>query len=69
MSLILCHDGTIYGIYKVDPEFPVVYDGYLEEAEQKTDDLDEAKRLATTKIYLLNEKLGKRHKLFIIEKL
>ncbi len=41
----------------------------LEQAKQKTDDLDEAKRMATTLLYLLNERLGNRHKLFVLEKL
>ena len=69
VSIILCHDGTVYGIYGVCPEFPNIYDDYFEQAKQKTDDLDAAKRLATTQLYLLNEKLGNRHKLFILEKL
>lgn len=41
VSLVLCHDGTMYGIYGVSPKFPTVYDDYLEQAKQKTDDLDE----------------------------
>lgn len=69
ISLILCHDGNIYGIYGVSPKFPDIYNDYLEQAKLKTDDLDEAKRLATTQLYLLNDKLGNRHKLFIVEKL
>jgi hypothetical protein len=69
ISLILCHDGTVYGIYGVNLKFPSIYAEYLEWEKQKTDDLDEAKRLATTQLYLLNEKLGNRHKLFIVEKL
>ena len=69
VSLILCHDGTMYGIYGVSSKFPSIYDEYLEQERQKTDDLNEAKRLATTHLYLLNEKLGNRHKLFILEKL
>lgn len=69
ISLILCHDGTVYGIYGVNSKFGDVYNEYLEQAKLKTDDLDEAKRLATTQLYILNEKLGNRHKLFIVEKL
>ena len=69
VSLVLCHDGTVYGIYGVSPKLPDIYDDYLEQAKLKTDDLDEAKRLATTQLYLLNDKLGNRHKLFIVEKL
>ncbi len=69
ISLVLCHDGTMYGIYAVSPKFPDIYNDYLEQAIQKTDDLDEAKRLTTTQLYLLNERLGNKHKLFILEKL
>jgi hypothetical protein len=69
VSLVLCHDGTVYGIYGVSQKFPNIYGDYLEQAKLKTDNLDEAKRLATTQLYLLNDKLGNRHKLFIIEKL
>lgn len=69
ISLILCHDGTVYGIYGVSPKFPDIYNDYLMQEKQKTDNMDEAKRLATTQMYVLNEKLGNRHKLFIIEKL
>ena len=69
ISLVLCHDGTMYGIYAVSPKLPYIYNNYLEQAKQKTDNFDEAKRLATTKLYLLNERLGNRHKLFILKKL
>jgi len=69
ISLVLCHDGTIYGIYGVNPQFRDIYEEYLEIAKQNTGDLDEAKRLATTQMYLLNERFGNRHKLFIVEKL
>lgn len=69
VALILCHDGTIYGIYEVNPKLPEIYNNYLMQEKRKTGDIDEAKRIATTKIYLLNEKLGKRQKLFIVEKL
>lgn len=69
ISLILCHDGTMYGIYDVNPQFKEAYEMLLSEAKQKTNDIDDAKRLATSKLYILNEKLGKKHKLFTVEKL
>ena len=69
ISLILCHDGTIYGIYDVNSRFPNIYKDYLNQAKQKTNDIDEAKRLATTQIYRLNDDLGNRHKLFTLEKI
>ena len=60
---------THYGVYGVSPKLPNIYNDYLEQAKLKTDDSYEAKRLATTQLYLLNDKLGNRHKLFIVEKL
>lgn len=69
ISLVACHDGTLYGIYGVSTKFPDIYYSYLEKEKEKTNDLDIAKRLATTKLYLLNETLGKKNKLFIIKKL
>lgn len=72
LSLVLCHDGTVYGIYGVNSLFPEVYNEFLEQAKLKTKEkriTDEVKRLATTQMYILNEKLSKRHKLFIVEDL
>lgn len=69
LSLIVCHDGTIYNIMDVKPEAEIAYNEFLQEEKTKTTDIDEAKRFATTKLYEANEKLGKRHKLFRIEKL
>ena len=41
----------------------------LERQKDKTSDINEAKRLATTEIYILNEQLSDRHKMFFVEKL
>lgn len=35
ISLILCHDGTMYGIYDVNPQFKEAYEMLLSEAKQK----------------------------------
>ncbi|MDO5148982.1 MAG: hypothetical protein ACI4KB_08905 [Oscillospiraceae bacterium] len=69
ISLIICHDGTVYGIYEVKPEFKIYYEKILDFERQRTSDIDEAKRMAATMMYQLNEKLGDRHKLFMIKKL
>jgi hypothetical protein len=69
ISMIICHDGNIYGIYGVSPKFPEIYNEYLENEKLNTDDIDEAKRLATTKLYLLNDNLNEKRKLFYIERL
>lgn len=69
LSLIICHDGTIYGIYGVHSKFPQLYEDYLNQSKNQTANIDEAKRLATTKLYQLNEKLSNRHQLFDIRRL
>lgn len=72
LSLIACHDGTVYGIYDVSPKFLEIYKEYVDQEMKKIGTnmvTDEVKRLATTKLYILNEKLGKRHKLFDVKKL
>jgi hypothetical protein len=69
LSLILCHNGMVYGIYGVRPEFKETYKQFLSIEKLRTNDLDEAKRLTTTQMYLLNEKLGDKHKLFWVRRL
>ena len=69
ISLILCHDGTVYGIYDVSSDFPKIYDKCLETAKTKTNNLDIAKKIATTNMYIINENLNNKHKLFVIKKL
>jgi len=39
MSLILCHDGNIFGIYGVSPKFPEIYDGFLGQANKNHSDV------------------------------
>lgn len=69
ISLILCHDGTVYGIYGVSTEIKQIYEMYLEEAKAKSIADDMAKRVATTKLYELNDRLGKNHKIFDVRRL
>lgn len=69
LSLIACHNGEVYGIYAVRQSFEEVYLEALEEQKKKTSNIEEAKRLATTEMYLLNDRLSDRHKFFFIEKL
>lgn len=69
LSIIACHDGTLYGIYDVSPKFKTAYKMVLNGEKEKTSNLDEAKRLTTTKLYQINDKLSEKHKLFIIKKL
>jgi hypothetical protein len=69
ISLIVCHDGTLYGIMEVLPETENIYNDILRETMRLTSDENEAKRLATTKLYQINDRLNSRHKLFTIETL
>ena len=69
LSLIACHDGDLYGIYWVRSTFMETYMDLLEAEKQKTTDIEEAKRRATTQIYELNDALSERHKFFKVERL
>lgn len=70
LSIVVCHDGTVYSISDVKPEMKTVYKKYLEEAKSRMLGDEEAKRFATTRLYEFNDtKLSKNHKLFEVEKL
>ncbi|MBQ9609605.1 MAG: hypothetical protein IJV15_09220 [Lachnospiraceae bacterium] len=69
LSIIVCHDGTVYGIYSVNSEFEKVYNDYFNQEKELTNNIDDAKRLTTTKLYLINEKMSKSNKLFDVKKL
>lgn len=64
LSIAACHDGTLYEIRDVNPKFEDIYNDFLEYAKQISNDRDEIKYLALTKLIMLNEKLGNRHKLY-----
>lgn len=67
ISLILCHDGSVFGIYGVKEDFEPMYKDFLEHYKEKTSDIDEAKRLATTEMYIKNDDLSDKHKIFCIK--
>lgn len=69
LSLIACHDGTIYAIYYVKSNIEEIYEDLLRQAKYSTSDMEEAKRLATTALYKMNEKLGQKQKIFKVERL
>lgn len=69
LSLVLCHDGTLYSINAVRPETEMIYNDLLQEEKTRTTDIDEAKRMATTRLYNLNNRLESKHKLFTVVKL
>ena len=69
LSIIACHDGTLYGIYDVNPKLEKIYESCYNKFKDIACNEDEAKKLATTEIYKINNKLGNRHKLFKMEEL
>ena len=64
ISLILCHDGAVYGIYGVKREFEAMYNETLEKHKGRMSDYDMVKQLATTEMYRLNDVLSSKSKLF-----
>lgn len=69
LSLVACHDGTVYEISYVSPKFEIMYDSYMNELKQFISDMDEIKRLAMTRCIDQNNKLGKSKKLFKVRRL
>lgn len=69
LSIIACHDGALYGIYDVSPKLEKVYQSCYNEFKNITRNENEAKNLATTKVYKLNDKLSDRYKIFKVEEL
>lgn len=69
LSLIACHTGELYGIFKVSSDMPLVYNDLLEEEKKVVNNMSVAKRLATTRIYSINDKLSQKRKLFDVRRL
>lgn len=69
MSVIVCHNGDIYTISDVKPEFETAYNKTFEKYKINHNEND-ASRLAMTQIYKENDKItSTRHKLFVMKKL
>lgn len=68
LSVICCHDGTVYGICGVNEKAEIAYNDLLKQAKLQTADNDEAKCLATTALYLMNDKSGIRDALFDVRR-
>lgn len=69
LSLIICHDGDIFAIGGVKNKFVEFYEKFLSEAKTKTNNIEEAKILATTKLYNINNDMHNKDKLFDVQKL
>ena len=64
LSLILCHDGTVYAICNANKMINDIYEDLLEKEKERWNDNEIAKIYATNYLYKLNDKLGINHKLF-----
>ena len=68
LSIIACHCGDLYVIFKVSDELLSVYDSLIEFEKMHLTDLKLIKKLATTKLYQLNEKINSKKKLFDVRR-
>ncbi len=69
LSVVACHDGTIYAIYGVARDFPEKYNMVLNRVRENAISEDQAKVTAITLLYRENEKHpGSRYKLFDVRK-
>lgn len=64
ISVIACHDGTLYVIWSAKKSVKDVYEFFLNEEKKRFNDSELIKRYATNDLYYLNDKLGKKQKLF-----
>lgn len=69
ISIVALHEGKVFAIKDVKKEFESRYMSILEMKKEKISDIDEAKRLATTEIYIYNDSLSDKKKLFVVEEL
>ncbi len=67
MSVIACHNGDIYAICDVKPEFNSIYCESLRLVKEKTTNKNDIKRLAMDDIYMQNEIASPKRKLFDIK--
>lgn len=63
LSIVVCHDGSIYTIYDADPEIENRYNKFLNDVKYSVSDPRIAEQLATSHIYQLNETFPERKKL------
>ena len=69
ISLIVCHDGTLYGIYEVKPEIKIAYDKFFKDVKSMGVHDEDAKILATSRLYDLNSSLTDKRKIFTVKNL
>lgn len=69
MSVIACHDGTIYAICGVQPKFELIFNSFLQKRLLQQYNEDAAQCIAMSDTILYNDKKGNRHKLFDVRRL
>lgn len=69
LSIIACHDGTLYSICGISSKFMEYYSYFLQKEKLVVSDMDIAKQLATSDLYQLNDTLSERHKLINMTRL
>ena len=62
LSIIACHNGTIYAIYKATKNMENIYLDLYNLEKERWNDSELAKIHATSNLYLLNDKLGTKKK-------
>jgi len=69
ISIIACHTGELYAIFKVTEEALKEYNNFLQDAKLFINDFEFAKMLANTRLHNLNDTKSKKKKLFEIKRL
>lgn len=69
LSLVACHDGTVYEISYVSPKFEKMFYDRIEYYKTNLSDMDEIKRLSLTDLIIENDMISDKHKLFKIRRL
>lgn len=69
LSLVACHDGELYSIEYVDPEFETIYNNFMNYYKTQLNDIQEAKKISLTNIIIHNNKLKEKAKLFKVRRL
>ena len=64
LSLILCHDGTVYAVCYAKKIIAEIFEDLLTKEKERWNDNDIAKQYATNNLYRLNDRLGNKQKLF-----
>lgn len=64
LSIIACHNGTIYAIFKAKKIIENIYHDLYDKEKERWNDAELAKIHATNNLYLLNDKLGLKQKIF-----